>query len=117
MGICSFTLASEGKDYPYPCSECGKGPCKHTIIPTDAPHTAITIYHVYDCEHGEIEGMFSEDGKLLGAWCTNDGKWRGEYFDGFLQTLDIQVKYLDDEKDPRQKLWAAELRKASGVEE
>ncbi len=57
-----------------------------------------TIYHVYYegyedglPETGEIEGMIDSDGNLLGAWAANDGTWRGEYFDGFMEKLGIEV--------------------------
>ena len=53
------------------------------------------IYHIYDegddDNYGEIEGMFSEDGELLGGWCLNDASWRGEYMRGFLTSLGIEV--------------------------
>jgi len=52
---------------------------------------------VYICNDGvgEVQGMF-EGGKLLGAWSLNDGQWSGEYFDGFLKKLGIQVRYAND---------------------
>lgn len=71
-----------------------------------------TIYHVYSDSDGEIEGMFDADGNMLGAWCCNDGLWRGEYFDPFLRKLGIEVKYdatgeCEEFKGLRRKLEAA----------
>jgi hypothetical protein len=57
----------------------------------------IKIYHIFDeggDDEGEIEGMFNKDGELLGGWCLNDGNWRGEYMNGFLAALGIEV--VDD---------------------
>lgn len=65
-----------------------------------------TIKHVYLCDDdtGEVEGMFDENGKLLGAWSCNDGSWRGEYFDNFLLELGIKVEYPDDNEKLKEKL-------------
>lgn len=49
------------------------------------------LFHVYDEEAGEIEGMFDSEGNLLGAWSCNDATWRGEYFGGFIQKLGFKV--------------------------
>jgi len=58
------------------------------------------VYHVYDDGsefaddddfYGEIEGMFDESGNLLGAWSLNDAHWRGEYMNGFMKKLGIDV--------------------------
>ena len=48
---------------------------------------------------GEIEGFCSEDGKVLGWWSLNDGDWRGEYFDGFIEELGFKVKYKGKKSD------------------
>ena len=64
---------------------------------SSVPNEKRTIYHVYADEY-EVEGMFDEDGKLLGAWSGNDGTWRHEYFNEFLKKLGITVKHNDDEK-------------------
>jgi hypothetical protein len=48
------------------------------------------IYHV-QCDAMEVEGMFDEDGKLLGAWCLNHANWRGEYFNSFMKATGIKV--------------------------
>ena len=48
------------------------------------------VYHV-QCEAMEVEGMFDEDGKLLGAWCLNDADWRSEYFNDFMKAAGIKV--------------------------
>lgn len=65
-----------------------------------------TIYYAYAdnvCTEeqfdrlGEVEGMFDEQGKLIGAWCLNDGNWRSEYFDPFMEALGIQVDGLPPE--------------------
>jgi hypothetical protein len=50
-----------------------------------------TIYNVAVCddEIGEVEGMFTQGGLLLGFWPQNDATWREEYFNGFLEALGI----------------------------
>jgi hypothetical protein len=60
-----------------------------------------TVYHVYDEEEGEVEGMFDEKGKLIDTWCCNDASWRGEYFDGFMTWAGIKI--IDDlhHRDPK----------------
>ena len=44
-----------------------------------------------DSDLGEVEGMFSEEGELLGAWCLNDAQYRVEYMNGFLAALGFDV--------------------------
>jgi hypothetical protein len=61
-----------------------------------------TIRWVIVDDH-EVEGMFSEDGELLGAWCLNDADWRQEYFSGFMETIGIEV-IRDDSLALQQKL-------------
>ncbi len=62
--------------------------------------TPVRIFNVYDCgDEGEIEGMFDDKGNLLGWWSCNDGNWRGEYFDGFLSKLGIEVVYDSDDEE------------------
>lgn len=52
------------------------------------------IYHIgYEGDHGEIEGMFNEGGEILGCWSRNDGNWRSEYFDGFIESLGHTIDY------------------------
>ncbi|HYT42643.1 MAG TPA: hypothetical protein VEP90_09870 [Methylomirabilota bacterium] len=51
------------------------------------------IYYVSYCDKFEGEGMFDAKGNLLDAWSRNDGDWRGEYFDGFMKKLGIEVDY------------------------
>ena len=58
------------------------------------------IYHVSYCDKFEGEGMFDAKGNLLDAWSCNDGVWRGEYFDGFMKELGIEVDYSRSE-DPK----------------
>lgn len=48
------------------------------------------IYHLYDGKY-EIEGMFSQQGNIIGCWSLNDACWRNEYFEGFLNELGYQV--------------------------
>lgn len=55
-------------------------------------------------ETGECQGMFDEDGNLLGMWASNDGNWRGEYFDGFLRELGIKVNYGNKFNDELEKI-------------
>lgn len=53
-----------------------------------------TIYFCdYEGDLGEAQAMFDEDGTILDYWYSNDGNWRGEYFDGFLRQLGIKVDY------------------------
>lgn len=53
-----------------------------------------TIYFSDYCgEYGEAQAIFDEDGSLLGQWFCDDGNWRSEYFDGFLNKLGIVVDY------------------------
>lgn len=40
-----------------------------------------------------MKGMFDEGGAMLGWWSCNDGGWRGEYFDPFLEAAGIHVVY------------------------
>ena len=71
-----------------------------------------TIYHVYSDRDGEIEGMFDAEENLLDWWCCNDGMWRGEYFDGFLEALGIAVEY-DTSQAPLFKRLRKKLEKAA----
>lgn len=53
-----------------------------------------TIYFSdYEGDLGEAQAMLDEDGTVLDYWYSNDGNWRGEYFDGFLRELGIKVDY------------------------
>lgn len=53
-----------------------------------------TIYFSdYEGELGEAQAMIDEDGIILDYWWSNDGNWRGEYFDGFLRELGYKVDY------------------------
>lgn len=54
----------------------------------------IYIHYVCDEDIGECQGMFDDAGKLLDGWSCNDGDWRGEYFDGFMEKIGIKVKEL-----------------------
>lgn len=49
-----------------------------------------------DTQCASYEGMFNEDGELLGYWHENDACWRGEYFNPVLKKLGITVEYSDD---------------------
>ena len=58
------------------------------------------IYHVHnfdsDCgdedgELGEVEGLMTEEGKILNHWYVNDAKWRNEYFGPALAQMGIKV--------------------------
>ena len=54
-----------------------------------------TVYNV--CLDGhEVEGMFDENKRLLGAWCLNDADWRHEYMNGFMRKLGINVVHSMD---------------------
>lgn len=53
----------------------------------------VIYFSNYEGDLGEAQAMFNDDGTLLDYWCSNDGNWRGEYFDGFLRNLGIQVDY------------------------
>jgi hypothetical protein len=51
----------------------------------------ITIVYVCDGIVGEAQGVFDKNNKLIGAWSCNDGDWRGEYFNPFMEKLGIKV--------------------------
>ena len=56
----------------------------------------------YTEDLGEVEGAFELHGTLIDLWSCNDASWRGEYFDGMMHTLGIDVKYpyqLSEEKE------------------
>ena len=57
-----------------------------------------TIYFLSICDDdvGEVEGMFDANGDVLGTWCNNDARWRGEYFEPFLEALGIRVLDVAD---------------------
>lgn len=50
-----------------------------------------TVYYAQTEEVGEVEGMFDEDGELLGMWSCNDACWQNEYFSEFLDKLGVYV--------------------------
>lgn len=53
----------------------------------------IIYFSDYEGDLGEAQAMIDEDGVILDYWWSNDGQWRGEYFDGFLRELGIKVDY------------------------
>ncbi len=53
------------------------------------------VYYMWDGEYGEIEGMFDEQGELIGSWHSNDAHWRQEYFGKFMRNLGVEVKPVD----------------------
>ncbi len=56
-----------------------------------------TVYFHYYCgEHGENQGMFEENGKLIHAWSCNDADWRDEYFTPLATYFGYVVKDLPD---------------------
>lgn len=52
------------------------------------------IYEFYSEKYGEVEGMFNTDGKLIDCWSSNDANWRGEYFNGFMKKIGVEVERL-----------------------
>lgn len=62
----------------------------------------LILYSVEDDDLGEAQGMFLEDGTLLGAWLRDDADWRSEYLDPFMQKLDFKIRA--PKKDERTKL-------------
>jgi len=56
------------------------------------------VYLVYAApdEGGEVEGMFRDDGTLLGCWSLNDAHWRSEYFNHFMKKLGIKIESSED---------------------
>jgi len=48
------------------------------------------IQIVYTDNPSEIEAVFI-DGKIVAAWYLSDASWRGEYFNGFMGKLGIEV--------------------------
>ena len=59
--------------------------------------TKVHFVYIEDDDVGEVEGMFLDDGTMLGTWCCNDASWRSEYFNGFMEALGVQVVNSDDE--------------------
>lgn len=64
------------------------------------------VYVVYACDSkgdlGEIEGVYDVDKEeWLDFWFCNDANWRGEYFNGFLRTLGIDVAQPDKKLFPK----------------
>ena len=56
------------------------------------------IYYVSYFEDFEAEGFIDPaNGEVLGAWHCNDGVWRPEYFNGFLEALGVEVVKCPDE--------------------
>jgi hypothetical protein len=70
-----------------------------------------TIYYssIEDDDVGEVEGMFGEDGNILGMWASNDANWRNEYFREFMRALGIQVdtsgKFNSLLRDKAMEMW------------
>jgi len=52
------------------------------------------IYEFYSEKYGEVGGMFDADGNLLDCWVLNDADWRGEYFNGFMKKIGVEVVRL-----------------------
>jgi hypothetical protein len=50
-----------------------------------------TIYIVRVNDY-ECQAVFDEYSKMLDCWSLNDANWRGEYFNYFMERLDIIVK-------------------------
>ena len=71
--------------------------------------TKVIYFSDYCGNEGEAQAMFNDDGTLLGIWSSNDGNWRGEYFDSFLRHLGIVVDYsgaYDDKMEETiKKMW------------
>lgn len=60
-----------------------------------------TIYRAFSEEAGEVEGMFDENGELLGIWSCNDASWRNEYFSPFMKRLGITIERATPEMEQR----------------
>lgn len=56
------------------------------------------ILFVYD-QDNEAQAMFSEEGKLLGAWLLSDANWREEYFGPLMRNLGLKVEDRSDDQD------------------
>lgn len=55
--------------------------------------TGNTVLHFVRTERiGEVEGVFSADGNLLGIWSNNDACWRQEYFGPFMAELGFKIE-------------------------
>jgi hypothetical protein len=59
-----------------------------------------TVYWLYLDTVGEVEGMFSESGEMLGTWCNNDASWRNDYFCGFMEKLGVDVVSIAEHDFP-----------------
>jgi hypothetical protein len=44
-------------------------------------------------DRGEYELWFNDNDVLIGGYFCNDAQWRGEYFDGMMEDLGIDVHY------------------------
>jgi hypothetical protein len=70
-----------------------------------------TIYYVDLCsdDHGEVQAMFDEDKNLIDYWWTNDGNWRSEYFNPFMNKLGFDIRHdLTDECERKLEEYLAE---------
>ena len=54
------------------------------------------LFIAYSDEHGEVEGMFDQDGTMLGMWACNDATWRNEYFSPFMWALGYEIETAPD---------------------
>lgn len=53
---------------------------------------------VFTEQIGEVEGIFDEDGNMLGTWDCNDVQFREEYYNPFLKKLGFKVVRKNDDK-------------------
>jgi len=60
-------------------------------------------------DQGEFEAVFDEDDNVIDLWYENDARWRSEYFNGFMKTLDIEVTCMVEDNDKYEALAIAHI--------
>lgn len=56
------------------------------------------ILFVYD-QQNEAQAMFTEEGKLLGAWLLSDANWREQHFGPLMRNMGLKVEDRSDDED------------------
>ena len=73
------------------------------------------IVYFASIDSPEYEGMFDEEGTLIDYWHCNDATWRGEYFDGFMEKIGVEIIY----RAPRnlEKKMVDQLKEIAGADD
>lgn len=50
------------------------------------------IYIIYTERYGENDLVFDSKFKCIDGWSCNDATWRGEYFNGMMKKLGVEVR-------------------------